>query len=210
MEINGRLLQARVLLHDWQFKELTEVTVVENVRLVETQTALPDEKPLLITGQWLWAAEANSPRAKVTVIGEPAHMEGRGMGLTGPNIHIDRGTNVLSMEGAGQMDKVLDRDLENRPLSRPGAMQIVWQKGMTFDGRKAHFHDSVSVNGNLNGSPLEMHSGWLDVCFQRRSAFPASRSSRSRPWKPWPAATASSSRAARSRTGNWSLSTACS
>ena len=120
MEISGRLLQARVLLRDQQHGELTEVTVVDNVKLQETQTALPGDLPLLVTGQWLHATEANSPQAKVTVKGEPAHMEGRGMSLTGPNIHIDRGANLLTMEGPGRMEKFLDRDLENRPLSQPG------------------------------------------------------------------------------------------
>ena len=56
-----------------QHGDLTEVTVVDNVKLVETQTALPGDKPLLVTGQWLHATEANSPQSKVTVKGEPAH-----------------------------------------------------------------------------------------------------------------------------------------
>ena len=105
MEISGRLLQAQVLLHDQpsgnraqphgdltqQQGELIDVQVFDNVKLQQTQTALPDEKPLLVTGQWLHATEASSPQAKVTVTGQLAHIEGRGMGLTGPNIQIDRG-----------------------------------------------------------------------------------------------------------------------
>ena len=191
MEISGRLLQARVLLRDkqpgesteitgdpvaaakareerdQQHGELTEVTVIDNVKLQETQTALPGELPLLVTGQWLHATEANTPRTKVTVKGEPAHMEGRGMSLTGPNIQIDRGANLLTMEGPGRMEKFLDRDLEDRPLSQPGNVKIDWQKGMVFDGRKAHFQDSVNVIGN---SQL-LQAGWLDVYFQQPISF---------------------------------------
>ena len=167
MAISGRLLQARVLLHDQQQGELTEATVVDNVRVEETQTAKPDDLPLLVTGQWLHATEAGSPQAKVTVTGAPAHMQGRGMSLTGPNIHIDRGANRLTMEGPGWMEKFLDRDLENRPLSQPGTMKIDWQKGMVFDGRKAHFQDSVKVTGETQ----LLRTGWLDVCFQRPISF---------------------------------------
>ena len=185
---------------------MTEVTVFDNVKLQETQTALPSDLPLLVTGQWLHATEANSPQAKVTVKGEPAHMEGRGMSLTGPNIHIDRGANVLTMEGPGRMEKFLDRDLENRPLSQPGTVKIDWQKGMVFDGRKAHFQDSVNVTGN---SQL-LQTGWLDVCFQQPISFSDPGRS-SRPWsKGWSAATASSSRTAPSRPGSRFPTIACS
>jgi len=176
MEISGRLMQVRVLLHDQQqgnptqqHGDLTEVTVIDNVKLQETQTALPGELPLLVTGQWLHVAEANLPQAKVTVKGEPAHMEGRGMSLTGPNIQIDRGSNVLTMEGPGRMEKFLDRDLENRPVSQAGSVKIDWQKGMVFDGRKAHFQDSVNVSAE---SQL-LQTGWLDVCFQQPISFSA-------------------------------------
>ncbi len=50
MDISGRLLQACVLLRDQQNGDLTEVTVVDNVKLQETQTALPGDLPLLVTG----------------------------------------------------------------------------------------------------------------------------------------------------------------
>ena len=171
LEIDGRLLQARVLLADQQHGELTEVTVVDNVKLRETQTAAPGDLPLLVTGQWLHATEANTPQVKVTVKGEPAHMEGRGMSLTGPDIHIDRGANRLTIEGPGRMEKFLDRDLENRPLSQPGTLKIDWQKGMVFDGRKAHFQDSVNVTAN---SQL-LQTGWLDVYFQQPVSFSDAR-----------------------------------
>jgi len=195
MEISGRLLQARVLLRDQQQGdlvevktdnqqlttdnrhrdqqqgELTEVMVIDNVKLRETQTALPGDLPLLITGQWLHATEASSLRAKVTVKGEPAHMEGRGMSLTGPNIQIDRGANTLTMKGPGRMEKLLDRDLENQPLKQAETVKIDWQKGMTFDGIKAHFQDSVYVTGN---SQL-LVTGSLDVCFQKPISFSDSR-----------------------------------
>ena len=78
-----------MVLHDRQQGELTDATVIDGVRLVETQTAQIGDLPLLVTGGSLCATEANSPQAKVTVLGKPAHMEGRGMSLTGPSIAID-------------------------------------------------------------------------------------------------------------------------
>ena len=95
------------------------------------------------------------------------------MSLTGPNIYIDRGANMLTMEGPGWMDSLLDPNLMNRPLgqaepvkidqqkSQPEPVRIQWQKGMIFDGLKAHFQDSVNV---ISNSKL-LKTGSLDVCF---------------------------------------------
>jgi lipopolysaccharide export system protein LptA len=171
LEITGRVIQARVLLHDRQQGELTGGTVTDGVRVVETQTAQIGDLPVLVTGDWLNATEANSPQAKVTVLGKPAHMEGRGLSLTGPSIAIDRGANRLTMDCPGQMEKFLDRDLENRPLSRPGTLRVNWEKGMTFDGRKAHFDRGVNVR---NDTQL-MKTSWLDVYLQHPISFSEAR-----------------------------------
>jgi hypothetical protein len=162
LEISGRLLQACLLMRDQQHGELSEVTVTDNLKLQETQTALPTDLPLLVTGQWLHVTQASSPQAKIAVRGKPAHMEGRGMSLTGPSIDIDRGANTLIMDGAGWMERLLDRDLENRPLTQMEMVKIDWKKGMTFDGRKAHFQDQI----NVTGTAKLLRTGWLDVTFQ--------------------------------------------
>ncbi len=160
-----------MVLHDRQQGELTDATVIDGVRLVETQTAQIGDLPLLVTGGSLCATEANSPQAKVTVLGKPAHMEGRGMSLTGPSIAIDRGANLLTMDCPGQMEKFLDRDLENRPLARSGTLHVNWEKSMTFDGRKAHFDRGVKVRSETQ----VMQTSWLDVYLQHPISFSAPR-----------------------------------
>ncbi len=167
MEVSGRLLQAHVTLHDRQQGDLTDVTVIDRVHLQETQTAQPGDPPLVVTGDWLHATDANSPRAKVTVLGKPAHMEGRGMALTGPNIAIDCGANRLAMDGAGTLEQTLYRDLENRPLSHPSTLRVDWHKAMTFDGRIAHFQDAVKVRGETQA----LETGSMDVGLEHRISF---------------------------------------
>ena len=167
MEVSGRLLEAHVTLRDRQQGDLTEVTVTDRVQLRETQTEHPADLPLIVTGDSLHAIDANLPRAKVTVVGKPAHMEGRGMNLTGPTIAIDRGANRLTMDGAGNLERTLDRDLENRPLSHPGKLRVDWQKAMTFDGRIAHFQDAVKVRGETQ----ELDTGSMDVSLEHRISF---------------------------------------
>ncbi len=148
MEIVGRLLQARVVMTDRQKGDLTEATVIDNVVLRETRTAQPGDIPLIVTGQRLAATNANTPQAKVVVIGEPAHMEGRSLKLTGPVIELDRGTNRLTMHGPGEMELPIDRDMKGQPLVKAQPLQVDWQTQMTFDGLTAEFNDGVIARSN--------------------------------------------------------------
>jgi hypothetical protein len=167
MEVSGRLLQANVALRDRKEGDITDVTVIDRVRLLETQTEHPGDLPLVVTGNTLHATDANSPHAKVLVVGKPAHMEGRGTSLTGPSIAIDCGANRLTMEGAGTLERAVDHDMDNRPLSRPGKLRVDWQKAMTFDGRTAHFQDAIRVRGE--SQLLETSS--MDVGLDHRISF---------------------------------------
>ena len=167
MEVCGRAIEANVTLHDRRQGDLTEVTVIDHVHLQETQTEHPGDLPLLVTGNTLHAIDANTPRAKVTVFGEPAQMEGRGMSLTGPTIAIDRGANRLTMDGTGFLERTLDRDLENRPLSHPSTLRVDWRKAMTFDGLTAHFQDAVKVRGETQ----VLDTGSMDVGLEHRISF---------------------------------------
>ena len=146
MEIAGGLIRAHMLMSD-QASELSELMVEENVRLAETQTALPTEKPLLVTGSLLKVTDANRPTSVVHVLGQPAHFEGRGMSLTGPDINVDRGANLLWIDGPGRMDVPVDRDPEGRPLAASQNLQVDWQHAMRFDGSKARFEQSVVASG---------------------------------------------------------------
>ncbi|MGO8688707.1 MAG: hypothetical protein ACLQLG_03660 [Thermoguttaceae bacterium] len=144
MEITGRLMRAEVLLSaDGKKADLSALTVEDNVRLVETKTALAGQQPLLLTGDWLKIRDANGPDGTVRVLGRPAHFEGRGLSLTGSNLNLDRGDNHFWIDGPGRMERLVDRDLERRPLEKPVNLQVDWQHKMDFDGRKAVFRHAV-------------------------------------------------------------------
>ena len=167
LEIRGHLLQARVLLREQQQGELMELTVDGNVHFAETQTAQPNDQPLLVTGKRLHVVDANTPNAAVTVTGEPAHFQGRGLGLTGSNINLHRGANRVWVEGAGQMQVPLDHDMQGRQLREPGVLQVDWQRAMEFDGRTAHFEDSVTARSATG----QMTTQVMDVRFVRPVLF---------------------------------------
>ena len=174
-EILGKLLRSRVVLRGEQ-SELSELMVEGNVRFSETQTARPDERPLVVSGDRIHVVGANTPGAAVTVTGSPAHFEGRGLGLTGSNINLNRGTNRLWIDGAGRMDLPLDRDLEGRPLPDAGFLQVHWERDMAFDGRTARFNGAVVAAQQHR----HLRTETLEVGFQEPIRF-AEAGSGSRP-----------------------------
>ncbi len=141
-EVTGKVLQARVLLGE-ETTQLAEVSIEGDARFAETQTAQPDERPVLVRGQRIHVTDAETPRAAVTVTGDPAQFEGRGMAIESRHIHLNRGTNRLLIDGAGTMTMPLDRDLDGRPLTTPARMAVDWRSRMDFDGRTARFEEAV-------------------------------------------------------------------
>ncbi|HYW78067.1 MAG TPA: hypothetical protein VE890_00760, partial [Thermoguttaceae bacterium] len=168
-EVIGQLLRAKVLMHGKADPELAELTVDGGIRFVETQTAKPDDKPMVLDGDRLHAVDVSGPHTAVTVTGRPAHFEARGLSLNGPNINLNRGTNRLWIDGAGQMNVPVDKDLEGKPLSNPGTLEVDWQERMEFDGRKASFQESVVATGPLQRVQTET----LDIHFRRPIDFSA-------------------------------------
>jgi lipopolysaccharide export system protein LptA len=162
----GNLLRCRVAMRGEQ-AELSKLMVDGQVRCQETQTTQPNEQPLLIVGDRIQVLDVSQPHATVTITGAPAHFEYRGLGLTGTNINLNRGTNRLWIDGAGRMDLVVDRDLEGRPMSQPGNLTIDWQQQMTFDGRTAHFQETVVATGQHQ----QLRTESLDVSLQQTIRF---------------------------------------
>jgi hypothetical protein len=177
--IHGGTLDAKVLLQeDPRLQpELIKLIIAGNVRLEETQTREPSEKPLVITGdrvvaESLGATNAAAPAAnpqavdprtnrsfpptdsrpderaayKITVLGQPALIEGHGLHLSGTNINLDQRANRLWIEGPGSMDLPMPDDFNGQPLAAPSTMNVQWKEGMNFDGLIASFAEDVDAS----------------------------------------------------------------
>ncbi len=165
-EIVGKLLRAKVIEQGPQ-SQLSELIVDGNVRFVQTPAANAEERPVLITGDQIHLLDAAQPHAAVTVTGSPAHFEGGGLALTGSNINLNRGTNRLWIDGPGQTDVPLDRDLEGRPIQNAGPLTVLWQQRMSFDGKKAHFEGAVIAKT----ATQQLETETLDVILKRAVRF---------------------------------------
>ena len=168
-EVVGRLLRARMSGQAGRAAELSELTIEDGVRFVETQTEQPDQQPLSIRGDRLHAIHVTQPHGSVTVTGRPARFEARGLAMSGSNINLNRGTNRLWIDGAGTDGLAAG--------SRPGGprpehsqtLAVEWQDRMVFDGRTACFEESVVASGPQQRLLTET----LEVQFQQPIDFSA-------------------------------------
>ena len=169
-KVTGSLLQSRVTMRD-QKQELSDIIITGGVSLTETRTAEPDEIPLIVTGDRIDVIAANSPSTTVTITGSPtrwAQFQGRGLTLMGPSIELDRGKNLLYIDGSGRMKLPMDRDLfQDRRLANPDELQIDWKRHMEFDGLTAHFEDDIVAAGRYQHLEAET----LDVILAEKVWF---------------------------------------
>ncbi|MGD9644944.1 MAG: hypothetical protein AB7U73_04475 [Pirellulales bacterium] len=148
--------------------ELSQIRVQERVRMRELVAAPTAEAPLLLVGDQVEYIERTANDGTATVVGAPAHVEGRGLMLDGYRIELDRGRNLLRVVGAGRlMLPPPERDLAGQAIVSREPLSVEWQGNMNFDGRRATFVDRVV--GLLDQRTLR--TGEMQVEFDERIDF---------------------------------------
>ncbi|MDZ4819748.1 MAG: hypothetical protein SGJ20_12335 [Planctomycetota bacterium] len=181
-ELQGKMIRARlttVPTSKGEEQVLNDLQIDGNVRLVEVRLAQASTglvqngaaplPPMSIFGDLVRVDRASDPSASISVRGRPAEVADRGMKMIGDVIRMERGQNMLWIEGPGQM--TLPPNSRNltltsspvRPVSsvaaQPaaprnsltsrgmgGPVTIDFQGGMTFDGLTATFQKQVVVS----------------------------------------------------------------
>jgi lipopolysaccharide export system protein LptA len=144
--LQGKLIRLQVAMVG-QKAEVTDATVSGRVALRETQTALPTEKPLLITGEKLQLSQANLPQSYVSVTGQPATVVARGLTMQGGQIQLDRGKNRLWIDGPGKMLMPAKQNLRGEATPNEQMLTIDWQGSMNFNGLVVEFQQDVVGRG---------------------------------------------------------------
>ncbi|HJS08513.1 MAG TPA: hypothetical protein VJ809_12665, partial [Pirellulales bacterium] len=102
-ELHGNAIQARLVSQG----EQTSVDFIEingQVHLIETKSQQPSQRPIEIRGDWLQVQNAAAPQRTIVVVsGKPALIAARDMQMRGDTINLDRGRNLLWINGAGSM-----------------------------------------------------------------------------------------------------------
>jgi lipopolysaccharide export system protein LptA len=165
-DVTGQWVQVQLVQLGRQ-AELSQLDIFGNARLLETKTAKPDERPFLVEGKNVHATQAAPGAAKVTVSGAeniPAHVEGRGLSLTGGAINLDQGSNKLWIDGPGVMTQIVDGDLNGKKSGPPQPLHINWQGRMEFDGQRAVFDHAVVAKRQQES----LQTQTLEVLLNRR------------------------------------------
>ncbi len=170
-EVRGRMMRVKVLVdenigapqtakpaeayhhHHGDDADIAELVLENDATFVELLADTASAAPVVVSGQRIHVVEASKPHAAITVVGQPAVLEGRGLKLTAGNINLNRGTNRLWVDGPGVLELPLKRTLD-LPLRQraddqspavPGTLCVDWRQRMTFDGRSAVFEQSVAA-----------------------------------------------------------------
>lgn len=187
-DVNGRLLRVKMLLpaQEGQRPLLSQLDVVGEARLTETQTTKPGERPLVITGHSIQGVRSSETDARFQVVGSPARIDGREMTLEAvavprPNgdplpgrIFLDQAANRAWIEGPGKMTMLVARDLQGNETQDQQPLDVTWSGGMVFDGLRATY--TRNVVARRGGEQLKTDT--LVAVLDRRIDFAAPKEAR--------------------------------
>lgn len=165
-DVKGGRLRLLVLLEKPQSR-LAELILEQNVEIVEIPIARPDDRPLILRGDRVDLKQPAPQHAEVTVVGRPAHLEARGLAMDSQQINVDQADNRMWTSGAGEMDVLVDRDLDGQELKTPEPLRVTWRGDMEFDGLEARFREGVEASQKGQ----ELHTKELAVAMRERLDF---------------------------------------
>ncbi|HTU23795.1 MAG TPA: hypothetical protein VMF30_00270, partial [Pirellulales bacterium] len=168
-----------------QATAVSELFLDGKALLVEAKTAKPEDKPLVVSGDRLEVFKADLPDTKIVVIGKPGKVEARGLSLAGPEIDLERASNLLWIDGPGRMVGPAPGDGSLAAAGAPGKappralppgaappagadnLDITWTGRMRFDGHTAHFERGVVAHT----ATWQARTETLDATLQRTIDF---------------------------------------
>ncbi|MGI9428461.1 MAG: hypothetical protein ACR2NM_07380 [Bythopirellula sp.] len=144
-DIVGETLEMLVTTRDRE-PEISSIDVDGQVVFNEAPALnAPTKQPLQVVADHLRVEDADSPAAKITLNGRPAAIRADGMLIRTENLQIHRGTSRAWVDAPGEIEMLVDRDLQGNPLDAPQPMTIRWQRSMQLDQDRITFNGEVQV-----------------------------------------------------------------
>ncbi|MCA9236664.1 MAG: hypothetical protein KDA44_14415, partial [Planctomycetales bacterium] len=158
--VSGKRLELVGVVRDGK-PDVSQIEMSDQVVFEEAPDPGAKEAPLQVKADRLRVVDADTPSAKIDIIGrapaggdagEMAQITARGATLRAPQIAIIRGRSQVQIESPGEVQLLVDRDLSGEPLARPEPLTITWTKWMRLDRDRLIFRGDVLC---------ENASGWL-------------------------------------------------
>lgn len=137
------------------------INVDGNVLLKETSPVAPGEQPMQIDAEHLKVTAADTANAQIEISGgggqngipqQIAELTASGAKLRVPAIAVQRGSSQAQVNTPGELQLLVDRDMQGNQLARPEPLLITWQESMLLNGSELTFLGDVRVQHS---------SGWL-------------------------------------------------
>ena len=135
----------------------TMVSVDGHVEFREKPVQGSPAKPLVIQAGQLRIDKADTPAAEIRIAATPAmggprvsaaQVSVRGMTIRAEALELNRGTSHVWIGSPGELELLVDRDLQGQPLASAQPMTITWQKSMELDQDRITFLENVRAVGN--------------------------------------------------------------
>lgn len=126
-------------------KKQPHVEHVTTIGQVSLRQPRPDGGQSILTGDRVDLFNRGGTAQTAHLVGAPALLRDGTMQLEGNSIHMDRGANLVWVEGAGFLRLPVDRSFDGKPLPEPQMLDTRWKEQMSFDGQLAQFAGEVSA-----------------------------------------------------------------
>lgn len=137
-----------------------------NVVFREIALVPSPKQPLEFRGGQLTATGLDLDAGRIKIFGKPpltpgaeaytadvdpeslwVQLSGHGMTFKTDAVEVDQRENRLWSEGPGKATILVTKDMDGRATEKPYAIEIRWQEGMEFDGRRAVFRGDIRGQG---------------------------------------------------------------
>jgi len=171
LEVTGDTLQVALLMTPEEAK-LSQLSILGNVRLAETEPWQPGEPMLNCTGDSVYALRLNAADAQLIMRGRPASFSGRGLGLSSQNIVLDLGANRVRIDGAGRLKLKIPPDKNALPFDPPSEpLYVSWTDRLIVEGNVAQFHGNVTAQLEREDSKSSLEAPQINVYLDRPLQF---------------------------------------
>jgi len=150
-DISGKELNVRLLVQH-RNPTVSEISVRGDVVFREMAKQANAIQPLEVHADWLRVEDTDSPAAKIEIDGwpagvgrdpRPAQISAQGVTISAAKLRLDRGTSRAHIDGPGELEMSVDRDLAGNPLAQSQPLKIVWRRAMELDQDRLTFQGKV-------------------------------------------------------------------